>query len=148
LVNGPWAGFMTGGPVGEAWAEQQKAKPVAVADKTAVHLDTPAKKHFPTEEMDRQLRTFPINNKWHFLNKSNKGIRAEILRKVKEGNVKASPVDMDEIEDSGILYPPEEDVFLRDFRLDNFKRKLYKNNPDWEAEEKEWKRRKLEGGFE
>jgi len=127
----------------------------AKQDKTAVvlpMLDWPPPGTEPSLlqqkiEADRLKRTFPIPNKYHFLNKNNKQIREEILRVVKEGDVKGSPVDMDEIEDAGILYPDWEDVLFRDLRLKKFKEKFYRNNPNWESEEELWKQRKQEGGF-
>jgi len=115
-----------------------------LADKTAV-ASIPMIGYTPKNlgedlEADRMQRTFPIQNKYHFYGKSNKEIREELLRLIKEENVKASPVDMQMIQE--VLYPPEENAYLREMRLNNFKQKFYRNNPEWETEEKEWEKRK------
>jgi len=129
--------------------------PKAVADKTAVAvykalgIDPYAMKSLTeTIEQDRMRRTFPINNKWHFINNSNHEAREKILKSVKEGDVKGSPVDIELLRRYKVLYPPEENSYFRDIRLKNFKQKFYRNNPNWQAEEKEWERRKEEAGFE
>jgi len=130
-----WRGFLTGEPVGLA------ASP---PDKTAVAKTPATPSPLPRVEIDRRQRTLPLINGGHFKGMNAKEIREEVLRIVKEKNVKASPTDMDYLEESGVLFP-DETPYAREFMINNFKRKLYMNNPDWEKEEREWKRRKREG---
>jgi hypothetical protein len=115
---------------------------IAPPDKTAVGLEVignTIKIRFK-DNTEKMQRTFPIRNKLRFLHMENEKIMEDVLRMIKKFGVKASPIDMDKMKESGIL------DFMNEEELNDFKKEFYRNNPNWESEEEDWKKRK-EGWF-